>query len=69
MPANSVILDRRKIRALLAEKGWNQTDVGKRMGISQSAVSHYISYGRVKRATLERIAAALNVAPEEIEKG
>lgn len=50
----------------LDDKGWQQVDLAKRSGVSTSQISRAMSGQRgLSEYSLNRIAAALNVSPEE----
>lgn len=54
------------IRAWREHLGLTQTEVARRLGISQSAYAQQGAKEPVREATRERIAQALGIAPEQL---
>ncbi|MCD9124004.1 helix-turn-helix transcriptional regulator [Cupriavidus sp. UGS-1] len=46
-----------------------QTEVAKRMGVSQSAYAQHEASSRLRKATREKIAAALGITPTQLDIG
>lgn len=56
-----------RLRALMTEKGMNQVDLAERIGVGQPAVAMMLKRRcRPQRRTVERIAEALGVAPQQL---
>lgn len=73
MPAqkiNEAVLSGRKIKMAIAQQGLTQAKVAKRMGVTQSTVSYWISdIDRISVGNLKRLCKILSVSPTEILKG
>jgi transcriptional regulator with XRE-family HTH domain len=57
----------RKLYTLIMEKGWNQSELGRRAGVGRDAISTYMrgrSFPEPK--TLHKLSKALGVNPEEL---
>lgn len=62
-----ILKDKTLVRAWREYKGLSQKEVAERMGISQSAYSQMEREdARLRPATLQKIAAALEVSPEQL---
>ena len=73
MPAQKItdtVLSGRKIKMAIAQQGLTQAKVAKRMGVTQSTVSYWISdIDRISVGNLKRLCRILSVSPAEILKG
>ena len=73
MPAQKItdtVLSGRKIKMAIAQQGLTQEKIAKRMGVTQSAVSYWISdIDRISVGNLKRLCRILSVSPAEILKG
>ena len=73
MPAQKItdtVLSGRKIKMAIAQQGLTQEKIAKRMGVTQSAVSYWISdLDRISVGNLKRLCRILSVSPAEILKG
>ncbi len=73
MPAQKItdtVLSGRKIKMAIAKQGLTQEKIAKRMGVTQSAVSYWISdIDRISVGNLKRLCRILSVSPAEILKG
>lgn len=58
--------DMTPIRAWREHLGLTQTEVARRLGISQSAYAQQEAKEPVRKATREKIAEALGIAPEQL---
>ena len=64
---NKVInTDMTPIRAWREHLGLTQTEVARRLGVSQSAYAQQEAKEPVRKATRERIAGALGIVPEQL---
>ena len=72
MPAQKItdtVLSGRKIKMAIAQQGLTQAKVAKRMGVTQSTVSYWISdIDRISVGNLKRLCRILSVSPAEILK-
>ena len=70
MPAQKItdtVLSGRKIKMAIAQQGLTQAKVAKRMGVTQSTVSYWISdIDRISVGNLKRLCRILSVSPAEI---
>lgn len=70
MPAqkiNEAILSGRKIKMAIAQQGLTQEKIAKRMGVTQSTVSYWISdIDRISVGNLKRLCRILSISPTEI---
>lgn len=55
------------VRAWREYLGLTQADVAARLGISQSAYAQQENSERLRRASIERIATALRISPEQLD--
>lgn len=55
------------IKAWREYLGLSQIDVAKKIGVSQSAYSQYEKSANLRKATVAKIATALNIKPEQLE--
>lgn len=55
------------VRAWREYLGLTQADVAARLGISQSAYAQQENSERLRKASIERIAAALRISPEQLD--
>ncbi len=73
MPAQKItdtVLSGRKIKMAIAQQGLTQAKIAKRMGVTQSTVSYWISdIDRISVGNLKRLCKILSVSPAEILKG
>ena len=73
MPAQKItdtVLSGRKIKMAIAQQGLTQAKLAKRMGVTQSTVSYWISdIDRISVGNLKRLCRILSVSPAEILKG
>ena len=73
MPAQKItdtVLSGRKIKMAIAQQGLTQAKIAKRMGVTQSTVSYWISdIDRISVGNLKRLCRILGVSPAEILKG
>ena len=73
MPAQKItdtVLSGRKIKMAIAHQGLTQEKIAKRMGVTQSTVSCWISdIDRISVGNLKRLCRILSVSPAEILKG
>lgn len=72
MPAQKItdtVLSGRKIKMAIAQQGLTQAKIAKRMGVTQSTVSYWISdIDRISVGNLKRLCRILSVSPAEILK-
>ena len=70
MPAQKIteaVLSGRKIKMAIAQQGLTQEKIAKRMGVTQSTVSYWISdIDRISVGNLKRLCRILSVSPTEI---
>lgn len=70
MPAQKItdtVLSGRKIKMAIAQQGLTQAKIAKRMGVTQSTVSYWISdIDRISVGNLKRLCRILSVSPAEI---
>lgn len=70
MPAQKItdtVLSGRKIKMAIAKQGLTQSKVAKRMGVTQSTVSYWISdIDRISMGNLKRLCRILSISPTEI---
>ena len=70
MPAQKItdtVLSGRKIKMAIAQQGLTQSKIAKRMGVTQSTVSYWISdIDRISVGNLKRLCRILSVSPAEI---
>ena len=70
MPAQKItdtVLSGRKIKMAIAKQGLTQSKVAKRMGVTQSTVSYWISdIDRISVGNLKRLCRILSISPTEI---
>ena len=70
MPAQKItdtVLSGRKIKMAIAQQGLTQEKIAKRMGVTQSTVSYWISdIDRISVGNLKRLCRILSVSPAEI---
>ena len=73
MPAQKIteaVLSGRKIKMAIVQQGLTQEKIAKRMGVTQSTVSYWISdIDRISVGNLKRLCKILSVSPTEILKG
>ena len=73
MPAQKItdtVISGRKIKMAIAQQGLTQEKIAKRMGVTQSTVSYWISdIDRISVGNLKRLCKILNASPAEILKG
>ena len=63
---NVINKDMTPIRAWREHLGLTQTEIARRLGISQSAYAQQEAKETVRKSTLEKIANALGIAPEQL---
>ena len=72
MPAQKItdtVLSGRKIKMAIAQQGLTQAKLAKRMGVTQSTVSYWISdIDRISVGNLKRLCRILSVSPADILK-
>ena len=57
----------KRLQAKLTEKGWNQSELGRKAGLSRDNISNYVAKGRIPSPVhLAKIAKALNCKAEEL---
>ena len=70
MPAQKItetVLSGRKIKMAIAQQGLTQEKIAKRMGVTQSTVSYWISdIDRISVGNLKRLCRILSISPTEI---
>ena len=67
---SDTVLSVRKIKMAIAHQGLTQEKIAKRMGVTQSTVSYWISdIDRISVGNLKRLCRILSVSPAEILKG
>ena len=70
MPAQKItdtVLSGRKIKMAIAQQGLTQEKIAKRMGVTQSTVSYWISdIDRINVGNLKRLCRILSISPTEI---
>ena len=70
MPAQKItdtVLSGRKIKMAIAQQGLTQAKIAKRMGVTQSTVSYWISdIDRISVGNLKRLCRILSISPTEI---
>ena len=70
MPAQKItdtVLSGRKIKMAIVQQGLTQEKIAKRMGVTQSTVSYWISdIDRISVGNLKRLCRILSVSPAEI---
>ena len=70
MPAQKItdtVLSGRKIKMAIAQQGLTQAKLAKRMGVTQSTVSYWISdIDRISVGNLKRLCRILSISPTEI---
>ena len=67
---SDTVLSGRKIKMAIAHQGLTQEKIAKRMGVTQSTVSYWISdIDRISVGNLKRLCRILSVSPAEILKG
>lgn len=70
MPAQKItdtVLSGRKIKMAIAQQGFTQAKLAKRMGVTQSTVSYWISdIDRISVGNLKRLCRILSISPTEI---
>ena len=73
MPAQKItdtVLSGRKIKMAIAQQELTQEKIAKRMGVTQSTVSYWISdIDRISVGNLKRLCRILSVSPAEVLKG
>ena len=67
-PVNQEKILAEKIKALRAQRGWTQKDLAEKTGLSMGAISEIERglYQFHRRSTIEKIARAFGLAPEEL---
>ena len=70
MPAQKItdtVLSGRKIKMAIAQQGLTQEKIAKRMGVTQSTVSYWISdIDRIIVGNLKRLCRILNILPADV---
>ena len=70
MPAQKItdtVISGRKIKMAIAQQGLTQAKLAKRMGVTQSTVSYWISdIDRISVGNLKRLCRILSISPAEI---
>ena len=70
MPAQKItdtVISGRKIKGAISQQGLTQAKLAKRMGVTQSTVSYWISdIDRISVGNLKRLCRILSVSPAEI---
>ena len=70
MPAQKItdtVLSGRKIKMAIAQQGLTQEKIAKRMGVTQSTVSYWISdIDRMSVGNLKRLCRILNILPADV---
>ena len=63
-------MDTRTLRAHLKARGWSQSDLGRRVGVSRQAVSQWMSAERanLRASHLLAVAGALGVSAEQLDR-
>lgn len=56
------------VEAALARKGWRMTDLARAMGVTSPTLWNILNTGRPRESTILRIAAALDVHPDDLVK-
>ena len=73
MPAQKItdtVLSGRKIKMAIVQQELTQEKIAKRMGVTQSTVSYWISdIDRISVGNLKQLCRILSVSPAEILKG
>ena len=62
-----VLIDKRKVEALLKRRKWLKKDLAEALGISQQGLYNTLDRGRTSKKRLCVMAAALDVLPSEIQ--
>ena len=70
MPAQKIteaVLGGRKIKTAIAHQGLTQEKIAKRMGVTQSTVSYWISdIDRISVGNLKRLCKILSISPADV---
>ena len=70
MPAQKIteaVLSGRKIKMAIAQQGLTQEKIAKRMGVTQSTVSYWISdIDRISVGNLKRLCRILHIRPADV---
>lgn len=70
MPAQKItdtVLSGRKIKMAIVQQGLTQAKIAKRMGVTQSAVSYWISdIDRISVGNLKRLCKILSISPADV---
>ncbi len=61
-----IMEDKSMIKAWREYKGISQKELAKKIGISQAALSQMESRGTERKSTLEKLARALEIEPEQL---